>query len=501
MFQSLEELTRHPVFHYFQEISNIPRCSGHEKEISDYLVRFAKERNLEAIQDEALNVIIKKPATEGYEQAPVVILQGHMDMVCEKNQGTKHNFEHDPIRLKLEGDMLYATDTTLGADNGIAVAYALALLDSNEIPHPALEVVITTEEETTMTGAISVDPSHFTGELFINLDSEEEGKLLVSSAGGVKGDLVIPISWTNVTHPLTACRLSIRGLKGGHSGMMIDKERGNANKLLGRVLYDLFNEGSFLLCEINGGLKSNAIPREADAILLVEDQLIGKVEQKIKEWNDRLKTELRVSDPDVSLLFEKVESPIGSRAFSKETTEKVIHALMLTPNGVQKMSLDIEGLVETSTNLGVVATSTKEGEVVFQNEIRSSVKSEKEYILNQVKALAEVLHGKLEISAGYPEWAYKPDSAIRELCQKVYKEMYGKEAEIVAIHAGLECGVFTEKIPGLDVISIGPDMYNVHTPDEHISITSAIRTWEYLLAVLKDMKNLKKKNRKALHME
>ncbi|MBO9129257.1 aminoacyl-histidine dipeptidase [Bacillus sp. 165] len=483
MFQTIEEVTKHPVFTFFQEISNIPRGSGNEREISDYLVRFAKERNLEVVQDTALNVIIKKPASTGYENAPAVILQGHMDMVCELNKGTVHDFENDPIEFRMDGDMLYANGTTLGADNGIAVAYALALLHANDIEHPALEVVITTEEETTMGGAIAVDPNHFTGKIFINLDTEEEGKLLVSSSGGIKGKLILPIEWDSPSRNAVTYSLSIGGLRGGHSGMEIDKERGNANKLLGRILLDLSHKFSYTLSEINGGLKSNAIPREAEAVIVVEPQFTETVEEMVAEWTQVLKNELRAADPEVYIKLEKLND--AKQVFAKETTKSIIQALMLTPNGVQRMSKDIEGLVEASTNLGVITTT--DTEVIFQNEIRSSIKTLKEQTLQQIHVIAAILDGKVETMGDYPEWSYNPDSAIRELCQKVYKDTYGKEAEIIAIHAGLECGVFTEKISGLDVISMGPDMYDVHTPNEHLSIPSTIRTWEYLLAILKEM--------------
>ncbi|MFX3625628.1 MAG: aminoacyl-histidine dipeptidase [Ectobacillus sp.] len=487
MYKTIAQLTQHPVFHFFKQISDIPRGSGNEKQISDYLVHFANERNLEAVQDEALNVIIKKPATAGYENAPAIIIQGHMDMVCEKNKGTTHDFEKDPIQLRIDGDMLYATDTTLGADNGIAVAYALALLDADDIEHPALEVVITTEEETTMGGAIAVSPEHFTGKIFLNLDTEEEGKLLVSSAGGVKGQLSLPITWKKTPAQMEAYRLSVCGLRGGHSGMEINKERGNANKLLGRVLHDLHNGFSFTLSEINGGLKSNAIPREAEAILVFDPQSTLTLEKNITEWNTILQMELRAADPDVYVEFDKVKE-LPERVFSAETTEKTIQTLMLTPNGAQSMSMEIDGLVESSTNLGVVTTT--EAAVIFQNEIRSSVGSLKQYTLKQVETIAAALGGTVETRGDYPEWAYNPNSAIRELCKKVYKDKYGKEAEIIAIHAGIECGIFTQKIPALDAISLGPDMYDVHTPNEHLSIPSTIRTWEYLLDVLKEIKHI-----------
>ncbi|MDG4657078.1 aminoacyl-histidine dipeptidase [Ectobacillus antri] len=483
MFQ-LEELTQHAVFAFFKEISDIPRESGNEKQVSDYLVAFANERGLTVIQDEALNVIIKKAATPGYENAPTVILQGHMDMVCELNKGTVHNFERDPISWRIDGDMLYANGTTLGADNGIAVAYALALLDAKDVAHPALEVIITTEEETTMGGAIAVEPSHFTGKIFINLDTEEEGKLLVSSAGGVKGKLNLPIIWEHPPHG-EAYRILIGGLRGGHSGMEINKERGNANKLLGRLLHDLSHSISYTLGEINGGLKSNAIPREAEAIVVAEEQDVAALTKKVDEWHKVFHDELRASDPGIYVKLEKTKV---ERVFSKETTKAVVQAIMLTPNGVQSMSLDIDELVVSSTNLGVITTS--DTEVSMQNEIRSSVKSLKEQTLQQIKIISELLGGTLETKGDYPEWPYNPDSPIRELCKKVYREKYGKEAEIIAIHAGIECGIFTEKMSGLDTISLGPNMYDVHTPNEHLDIPSTIRTWEYLLAILEEMNHM-----------
>lgn len=484
MFTSIEELKKHPVFRFFAEISAIPRSSGNEKAISDYLVRFAKEQHLEVIQDEALNVIIKKPASKGYEHKPTVILQGHMDMVCEKNEETVHDFRKDPIRLRIVEDMLYATNTTLGADNGIAAAYALALLDANDVMHPPLEIVITTEEETTMKGAHSVDPSLFTGTVFINLDSEEEGTLLVSCAGGVTGRISIPIVLEEASERLHPYRITIRGLKGGHSGMAIHKGRGNANKLMGRVLHDLSSSTLYRLHTLHGGLKTNAIPREASAVILLEDSHSSKLQSEVKKWNEILSTELRVSDPDVEVMVERLNNRIQT-VFSKQTTEKVISALMLIPNGVQTMSMDIEGLVESSTNLGVV--TTLDHEVKLENEIRSSVKSLKMNIVNQLNVITHALGGEFTTDSDYPEWGYNASSTIRPLFEKTYKEMFGKEAKVMGIHAGLECGVFAEKIPDLDAISLGPDMFDVHTPNEHLSIPSTIRIWDYLLAVLKAM--------------
>ena len=485
MYNNLKELTQHIVFHYFAEISAIPRGSGNEQAISDYLVRFAQERNLEVIQDEALNVIIKKAATTGYESAPTVIIQGHMDMVCEKNQDTTHDFDKDPLQLRIIGDMLYATDTTLGADNGIAVAYALALLDSTDIPHPSLEVVITTEEETTMNGAIAVDASHFTGKIFINLDSEEDGKLLVSSAGGVHVTQVLPITWSKSSTDEVTYRIRIKGLKGGHSGISINKERGNSTKLLGRVLQDLSTEFTYSIQQISGGLKSNAIPREAEAIVFVQSNDVNKIKEKIEHWEQTFKNELQMTDPGVAIGFEKIESN-STAVFAEDTKQKAITALLLIPHGVQAMSMGIAGLVESSTNLGVV--STTDSAIHFENEIRSSIKSAKANMVTQAKTLADMLGCEVLIDADYPEWPYHPDSQVKKLFEQTYREKYGKEIDVIAVHAGIECGVFIEKIPGLDAVSLGPDMFHVHTPDEHVSIPSTIKNWEYFIYTLGRMK-------------
>ncbi|KXH80827.1 aminoacyl-histidine dipeptidase [Sporosarcina sp. HYO08] len=486
MYTHLEELASHPVFYYFLEISKIPRGSGNERTISNYLVDFGKERHLEVIQDEALNVIIKKPATIGYENAPTIIIQGHMDMVCEKNQGNPHDFEKDPLQLRIVGDMLYATDTTLGADNGIAVAYALALLDSKDIPHPALEVVITTEEETTMGGALAVDAAHFEGKMLINIDSEEDRKLLVSGAGGIKVTQVLPIVWGEAPPDQLAYSVHIKGLKGGHSGISIDKGRGNANKIIGRILSDLSAEIPFSLQQINGGTATNAIPRETDAVILISANAAEKLKNKIDEWNSILQNELKASDPEVHISLRSVENDVG-KIFTEETKQKAIASLMLIQNGIQSMSMEIADLVESSTNLGIVKTT--DAEILFESDLRSSVRSLKHAMVRNAELVAKTIGCKCFTENDYPEWPYNPNSTLRSLFEKVYKEENGEDIEIIAVHAGIECGIFIDKIPGLDAISIGPDMYNVHTIDEHLSIPSTLSNWKYFLSVLKEMKS------------
>ena len=480
----LQNLEPREVFEYFEAISNIPRGSGNEKGISDYLLNFGKSLGLESIQDEALNIIIKKPGTKGYENAPTVIIQGHMDMVCEKNNGVEHDFEKDPLKLRIVDDYIYATDTTLGADNGIAVAYAMAILASNDIPHPPIEVLITTDEETGMSGAMAINKEHIDGKILINLDNEEEGYLLVSCAGGIRSTATINVEKQDISDKKLV-KISISGLKGGHSGMDIIKERGNSNKILGRVLKELSREVNFNIVNLNGGSKNNAIPREAEAVITINSSDENKVIDVIKNWNDIIGNELRTQDSglkiEVSSIADKEE-----KEFTDESTKKVVDLLYLYPNGINSKSVEIDGLVESSTNLGVLTTS--DTTVEFDSAIRSSVPSLKEEIVLRSKTIVELFGGEFKTTADYPGWEYNPNSKIREICQKVHKNLYGNEAKIVAIHAGVECGLFNEKLGNIDMISFGPNLYDVHTPDEHMSISSVRNCYEYLKAILKEIK-------------
>jgi len=473
------------VFKFFEEISQIPRGSGNEKQISDYLVNFAKERNLEVIQDEALNVIIKKRASKGYENAPVTIIQGHMDMVCEKNRGTVHDFEKDPIKLRIDGDYVYAQGTTLGADNGIAVAYALAILDSEDILHPALEVIITTEEETGMGGALALNPEHIKGRVLLNIDSEEEGKLLVSCAGGIRNKVSLPISWESFSAEYEALEVQVRGLKGGHSGMDIIKQRANSNKIMSRILVDISKVIDFRIISLNGGSKTNAIPREMDAILAVRKENVKGLEEALNKWNETLSNEYAVSDPDIKVSIKEYEYAV-EKVFSKDSTDKAMKLLYLIPNGILTMSLEIPRLVQSSTNLGVVITGDEA--IEYHSAVRSSVGSLKEDVLVEISMLAELLGAHYEAKAGYPEWQYDPNSKVRSLSEEVYKNLTGKDAEIVAIHAGIECGLFREKFGEIDMISFGPNLYDVHTPNEHMSITSVKNLWQFIIELLKEIK-------------
>ncbi|GAA0077285.1 beta-Ala-His dipeptidase [Clostridium sp. CTA-5] len=483
--RKFKQINCEKVFYYFEEISKIPRGSGNEKGISDYLLSFGKGLGLETIQDEALNIIIKKPASAGYEDAPTVIIQGHMDMVCEKNNETIHDFTKDPIELVTKDDFIYANGTTLGADDGIAVAYAMALLEDNTLEHPALEILLTTDEEAGMTGAMALKPDCLDGKIVLNLDSEEEGKLLVSCAGGIRTKSTLTIEWEEAKADTKEYEITIKGLSGGHSGSDIHLERGNSNKLIGRVLKNLLNSLDFRIISLNGGSKNNAIPREAIAKVLINSQDEEKFINIISTLREDFKNEFRVKDPNIKLETKELGEK-AKKVFSKDTTIKVINLLYLYPNGVNTLSSDIEGLTESSTNIGVL--TTKENCIEYDSAVRSSVFSLREEIVEKIKCLTDLFEGTVSNTAGYPEWQFKEDSKIREICKDVYKELYDEEAEVVAIHAGVECGLFKEKLGDLDMISFGPDIFDAHTPNEHMSSSSVKRVWEYLLEVLKEIK-------------
>lgn len=473
------------VFFYFEELSKIPRGSGNEQAISDYLVSFAKAHGLEVMQDAALNVLIKKPGSPGYENSPGVVIQGHMDMVCEKGPGVLHDFLRDPINLQVRDDMIYATGTTLGADDGIAVAMGLALLAAEDIPHPPLELLVTTCEETGMDGAHGLDPKSISGRTLINIDSEEEGILTVSCAGGCMARINIPVSWETPDTNMNFFSLTVEGLQGGHSGMEIHKGRANANKLLARLLDYMNANLSFTLCSIDGGSAHNAIARDARAVIgcLKEDEEL--LRKQLDDLETVLRDEFKIADPDLRIIL----SPMDSRpkqVFTSSSAQQVVQFLYLIPNGVQTMSMDIEGLVESSLNLGVIETREKTVEII--SSIRSSLGSIKANIFNTIVSIAHLTNGKVVEESSYPEWRYDPDSKVRALFADLYEKMFGEKPLMNAIHAGLECALFDEMFHGqMDMISIGPTMIGVHTAEEHLSIPSTQRTWKFLKEALKNM--------------
>jgi len=484
--ETLENLEPTEVFRYFREISKIPRGSGNEKGISDYLVSFAKEHHLDVVQDKALNVIIKKQGSKGYENSPGVILQGHMDMVCEKKPEIEHDFRKDPLKLQVVDDMLYATGTTLGGDDGIAVAMGLAILASEKISHPPIELLVTTSEETGMGGALVLDPANISGRTLINLDSEEEGILTVSCAGGCTAQICIPTAWEKANPDDRAFAVTIEGLLGGHSGAEIHKGRANANKLMGRLLNLLSAKMNLRLSAVSGGSKHNAIARDAQAVVYVNQSDESSLREQISGLEEVLRGKFKTADPGLRIAVKAAEKA-NERVMTRESAENVIRFLYLIPNGIQSMSMDIQGLVESSLNLGVV--ETKEDDVEIISSIRSSVGSIKENIFDTIIAIGSLTNGKVSVEGEYPEWQYHPDSRIREICVDVYEKLFGKKPLVSAIHAGLECALFAKKFNGhLDMISIGPTIIGVHTAEEHLSIPSTQRTWNYLLEILKALR-------------
>lgn len=473
------------VFDYFEEISQIPRGSGNEKEISDYLVKFAKDRGLEVIQDKTDSVLIRKPATKGMENAQGVILQGHMDMVCVKEPDSSHDFLKDPIELVVDGDLLKANKTTLGADNGIAVAMGLAILDSDDIPHPALEVIITTNEEVNMNGALNFDTNLLQGKYFINIDSEEEGEITIGCAGGLKAVLEVPYHLETLESDRLVKELIVTGLKGGHSGAEIHTNRGNSHKLMGRLLSNLRKQISLDLIDIYGGTKDNVIPSHTVAkvaILPAEEAVFEEMVQRMeKEW----KNELSVSDSNVQLIVNKVDNKDVQR-LNKEATKKIVLLINTLPNSVQTMSSKLEGMVESSLNMGVIQKDEKNYMLSFAT--RSNVGSLKQQLNSVLQDFAEMNDIHFYKTAEYPEWEMKPESQLLKTAVEVYKAQTGKEPIVKAIHAGLECGVFLSNKPELEAISIGPDMWEVHSVNERLSISSTQRTWEYVKELIKNLK-------------
>lgn len=488
MNNNLEQLDYKGIFKYFSDISKIPRGSGNEKEISDYLVSFAKELKLEHYQDEANNVIMIKEATPGYENEPAIILQGHMDMVCEKKKDHTHDFLKDGISLIVEGDYLHADGTTLGADDGIAVAYIMAMMADKTLEHPRLEAIITTDEEVGMHGAKALDLSKLKGKYMINIDSEEEGYLLCSCAGGLTGTSTLPVK--RVSAFGKKVKISIGGLLGGHSGIDIVHNRANATKLLGRLLFDLRERVSFGLIHMQGGFKDNVIPREAYCELLITAENSNELQNAYQELS-RVATELLItyqnelsaSEPEMNYQIEDM----GDDTFdvmNSASFEKMLFLLVNMPNGVQVMSSHIEGLVESSLNMGIFRTEADK--VEFFTSIRSSLSSYKYHLSNKLNYMTAFLGGEYVVRWEYPAWEFKKNSVLRDHCQKWYNKLYGKDMKVEAIHAGLECGLISEKMPGLDIVSIGPDMSNVHTIEEKLSISSAIRVYQFLEKIISD---------------
>lgn len=474
----LSDLEPKSVFGYFEEIAGIPHGSGNVDRISDYLVNFAKEKGLSCRQDELKNVILVKEAAPGYEEEPAVILQGHMDMVAVKKPGCDIDMKKEGLRIAVEGDRIYAKGTSLGGDDGIAVAYALALLSSDTLKHPKLEVILTTDEEVGMDGARGIDLSMITGHRMINLDSEEEGAFLTSCAGGARVKCRIPAAESRVEG--LAYRVTVGGLLGGHSGGEIHKERGNSNCLFGRLLYRLCEEMPVRLGELRGGLADNAIPRETEGLLVIPEKYGERFASRLDTVEKELQAELSGKDPGLWIRAEREEGSFV--CVSAEDTLRTAAFLIGLPNGVQAMSAEMPGLVETSLNLGILEYTA--GTVCAEFSVRSSVESAKKALIRKLQAVTGLAGGETTVSGDYPGWRFRKDSPLREKMVALYEEMYGEKPRVEAIHAGLECGILGSKIPDLDCVSMGPDMKDIHTTEETLSISSVQRVWDYLVKLL-----------------
>ncbi len=475
----LEHLEPENVFHFFEQMCAIPHGSGNTKAISDYLAEFARTRGLEHYQDDLNNVIIIKPATPGYENAPAVIIQGHMDMVCAQAPDCTKDMEKDGLDLFVDGDTVGAVGTTLGGDDGVAVAMALAILDSDQLSHPRVEAVFTVDEETGMYGAFGIDVAPLQGRAMINIDSDVEGVFTVSCAGGNVSCCTVPVE--RAPFEGAALNITVDGLKGGHSGVEINQGRGNASMLLGRVLRAVEKKTNLRIISVRGGEKDNAIPVEACAAVVADNA--DMVRAVCTDMQEALANELRATDPGVRVT---VTDSQYDQPMDQPSTAKIICLLTCAPNGIQAMSAEIPELVQTSLNLGIL---TCDRDAVYASFcVRSSVDSQKQMLVDRLESLAAQLGGTLEVAGDYPGWEYMPDSPLREKMVEVFTRQYGYPPKVEAIHAGVECGLFAGKIPGLDCVCIGPDLTDIHTFRERIHIASLQRTWALVTEVLRQMK-------------
>ena len=475
--QKLAGLEPKSVFAYFEKLCSIPHGSGNTKQISDYIVSFAKEHNIRYVQDALNNVLLFGKGTCGMEDHEPVIIQGHIDMVCVKDANCSIDLDRDGLDIAHDGEWIFANGTTLGGDDGIAVAYAMALLADKSIPHPPLEIVLTVDEETGMYGAVDIDLSQLKGRRMLNIDCEDEGVFTVSCAGGAHAVMTLPISRRAVYGPCV--KLTVEGLQGGHSGAEIHKNRANANKVMGEFLSRVQALMPVCITKLQGGAKSNAIPNYCEATLVA----LGMYIERINEVAAQLQQEVReqYDEPNAIIRGDDVDA-LGGNALTTESSAKVIALLNAAPNGIEAWSKDIDGLVQTSLNLGVV---TLDDELSLAWATRSSVNAERDALSKKLQTIADFHGANLSVSGEYPAWEYKKDSPLRDAMVKTYTNMYGKAPQVQAIHAGLECGLLSEKLPGLDCVSIGPDMQDIHTSRERLHIASSRRTWEFILEVLK----------------
>lgn len=483
MSKELNQLQPSAVWKYFLEICKIPRPSKKEEKISAFLVAFGQKHGLETVVDETGNVVIRKPATPGMEGSKTVILQSHMDMVCEKNSDTLHDFDTDPIQPFIDGDWVKARGTTLGADDGIGIAAQLALLAADNLVHGPIECLFTVDEETGLTGAFGLKSDLLKGKILLNLDSEDEGEIFIGCAGGKDTSITMNYSKTPVGAGQLGYIIKVSGLKGGHSGDDINKGLGNANKILNRLLWEATHRFDMRLSKFNGGNLRNAIAREAEAVITIPKRFASEFEAFAKAFHNTVRQEFKVTEPGLNVQFKAMDLP--DYLFDAATQERLLNALYACPHGVIAMSADIPNFVETSTNLAAVKTLDHTIEITTSQ--RSSVESAKHDVANMVIAVFNLAGGKSVHSDGYPGWTPDPDSEILDISVKAYHKLFGKEPKVLAIHAGLECGVIGEKYPGMDMISYGPTIKGAHSPDERLLIETVQKFWDLTLEILRNI--------------
>ena len=486
MSNKLVNLKPERVFYYFEELSKIPRESANEKAVSDFLVNTAKKLGLEVYQDKINNIVIKKPATKGYENSDGVILQGHMDMVCEKELDSDHNFKTDGIDLIIDGKFLRANKTTLGADNGIAVAMGLAILEDKNIEHPEIELLVTVEEETTMRGAMELEENILTGKMLINIDSEEEGWVTVGSAGGKEVSIIFneeKEKFNNTNSDFY--RLEVKNLFGGHSGAEIHKNRLNANKVMSEVISEIKKDFDIKLCDIKGGSKDNAIPRECYFDIAVDKPSSQNLMNKSKEIFENFKNKYIKQDLNITFEISNLENKYD-KIYSKNLFEKVLGLLKDLPTGVNTWLKEYPDIVESSDNLAIIKVIDNKITVIVS--LRSSEPTVLDSLEEKIITVAKKYNASYKVSDGYPEWRFKPISRLRDTAVKTYQDLFNEKMQVAVIHAGLECGAISMHYPNLDMISIGPNIYDVHTPKEKMEIASVEKYYKYLVELLKNLK-------------
>ncbi len=479
----IQNLEPKPVWKHFYSLTQIPRPSKNEAKASEFVEKFGKELGLETIKDEVGNVIIKKPATPGHENKKTVILQGHLDMVPQKNSDTDFDFENDPIQAYVDGDVVKAKDTTLGADNGMGVAAAMAVLEDKNLEHGPIEALFTVDEETGMTGANELKPGLMDGEILINMDSEDEGELYIGCAGGLETNAFFHFKEESVPSDSKAFNIEVKGLKGGHSGLDIHLGRGNANKVLNRILWHANQSIDIRIASIEAGSLRNAIPREATVTVTVPSSDVGEMENFVNEVSEAVKNELSLVEPNISIEMKETDMP--SSVIDKTTQDNLIRAIYGCPHGVIRMSDAMEGMVETSTNLAVI--KEQDGKIRIQTLQRSAVDTAKEDLGNMLRSVFELAGAEVVHEGAYPGWKPNPDSPILQTMKDVYSDNFGKEPKVTAIHAGLECGIISQAYPGLDMISFGPTINYPHSPDEEVNIETVQKFWDFLVYTLKNV--------------